>query len=160
MATTAEEVAAAAEEAARRIDARTVVLAGDDRTVGRVVELLADRGLDARAVPGGRGHDGSYQQVDDEVATVIRTAVAEHEVAAIERFKEQQGHDLAVEGIADTLAALAVGRVDTLLVHALGDADGAVDEAVRAALTTSASIAVIPAHAGPQGGIGALLRWR
>lgn len=160
VATTAEEVATAAVDAAARVGAVLVIVTGDDRTVDRVVALLGQRGLDARAVPGGRGHDGSVEQVDDEAAAVVRTVVAEHEVAALERFREQLAHDLAVEGLDDTLAALSAGRVDVLLVHDDGGDDRTVDEAVRAALATSAGVVVVPAHGGPRGAIGALLRWR
>lgn len=160
VATTAEEVASAAAAAAVRVGARLVVVTGDDRTVDRVVERLGQRGLDARAVAGGRGHDGSVEQVDDEAAAVVRTVVAEHEVAALDRFREQRAHDLAVEGVEATLGALSAGRVDVLLVHDDGGDDRTVDETVRAALATSASVLVVPAHGGPRGGIGALLRWR
>ena len=110
-------------------------------------------------VAGGRGHDGSVEQVDGEALTIVRTVAAEHEVAALQRFREQRAHDLAVEGDDETLAALAQSKVDVLLVHDDGGDDRVVDAAVRAALTTSAGIFVIPTRAGPRGGLGALLRW-
>ena len=159
LAATAEDVARLVADAAAGIDARLAIVAGDDRTVDEVVERLASKGVDARPVAGGRGHDGSEAQVDEAVATIVHTVAAEHEVTASRRFRDQVGTGLAVEGEQATAAALAAGQVDVLLVHDDGGEDRAVDGAVRGALATSASVVVLPAHAGPRGGIGALLRW-
>lgn len=156
---TAEGVANAAADAARQIDARLVVVTGDDRTVDEVVTQLVARDLDARPVAGGRGQDGSEARVDEEVDVLVRTVVKEHEVAALRRFKDQRGQDLAVEGVDDTLAALSTGRIDVLLVRD-GEDDETIAEAIRGALASSASIVVVPAHGGPADGVGGLLRWR
>jgi hypothetical protein len=157
--TTAEEVARVTADAAGRVGAGLVVVAGDDRTVQQVVERLGASGLDARPVPGGRGHDGSTEQVDAEAATVVRTAVAEDIRSVLRRFREQRAHGLAVAGGDETKRALAAGQVDVLLVHdELDDPD--TDDALRRALGTGASVVVVPRHAGPQDGVGALLRWR
>lgn len=163
---TAESVAAAAAEAAGGIGAPLVVVTGDGRVVDEVVARLGERGLDARAVEGGRGGDGSDAHVEDEVATLVRTVVADQVVDALGRFKEQAPQGLAVEGAEETTAALAAGRVDVLLVHdqrnvepvTVGVAD-VVDEAIRDAVRTSAAVLCVPEHAGPRGEVGALLRW-
>lgn len=98
-------------------------------------------------------------------------------------------HDRATEGPEPTLAALGQGQVDVLLVHddpaderrawfdprgsqvapsradleALGVDEPVearlVDVAVRAALLTGASVWVVPEAGGPEGCLGALLRW-
>jgi hypothetical protein len=157
--TSAEGIASAVVDAAAGIGARLVAVAGDDETVAAVVERLQRGGLDARAVAGGRGRDGSSEQVDAEVLTLVRTVAAEHQVEALQRFKEQLANGLAADGDEATLAALAEGRVDVLLVHEGSGGDAVVDGAVRAAMSTSAGIVVVPAHAGPRSGLGALLRW-
>lgn len=97
--------------------------------------------------------------------------------------------DRAAEGVGPTLAALGRAQVDTLLVvedaddrrtawfgpepvhvalqpgqlRALGVDEPSearlIDVAVRAALGTGAAVRIVPAEAGPQEGLGAILRW-
>lgn len=157
---TAEEIVAAVAAAASTIAADLVVVAGDERTVDRVVERAAARGLDARAVRGGRGADGSAGAVDDAVDTVVRTAAAEHVVEALQRFRERLAHGLAVDGDHAVSTALAAGQVDVLVVHDGDAARAVVDDAIVTALRTSSAVLVVPDHAGPESGVGAFLRWR
>ncbi len=125
------------------------------------------------------------------MARVLHEAVDLHTAALWERFLEARApHGLGVDGPTQTLAALAEGRVHTLIVsaggvedaqawfgevptqvHAAGDSgptwsdprSGAlVDVAVRAAVLTDAEVAVLPPEVdfGPEGGLGGICRYR
>jgi hypothetical protein len=142
-------------------------------------------------INGTRAADGSVDAVVDEVTRAVATVVAADTRALLAKFKEERGQaDRAVEGPADTLAALSRSQVEVLLVHAdpddsrtawfgreaapvaersadvtdlgvAGASDGPlVDVALRAALGTGAGVRMIPSAGGPAGGIGAILRWR
>ena len=177
----AAAVAGAVAEALHRAEARILVVSGD----GRAQQLLLDRlpewvrrGVRVKRISGSRASDGSQKVRAEVVNRTVREA-AEEELSAIWQtfLEERSPHGLAVEGARETLAALAGGRVGTLLVSAdtgredlhgwfglaptdvwpvgLGDPvppearkGRLVDVAVRAALLTSAQVRVIPPDAG------------
>lgn len=103
--------------------------------------------------------------------------------------QEAGREERAAEGVEATVDALAAARVGTLLVHDdpdddrtafvgptaeqigldeatladLGVDDPArvrlVDACIRAALGTGADVRIVPRHGGPEGALGAILRW-
>ncbi|HUQ39717.1 MAG TPA: Vms1/Ankzf1 family peptidyl-tRNA hydrolase [Acidimicrobiales bacterium] len=188
---TAGEVAAAVNKVAERVDARVVIVSGDVRAVTLLQDELAPSvASKVVVVEGARAGDGGFDAIEDEVRRLINTAVAEDTVAALDKFREECGqHDRAADGVAATIEALQMARVDMLLVSddpaddrtaffgpdaALVAADAAtlkglgvddpsegrlVDVCVRAALGTGAGIRIVPAHGGPTDGIGAILRY-
>jgi hypothetical protein len=102
--------------------ARLVVVTGDVRALQLLREHLPQPVLDiVREVDGGRGPgsvDAGLDQIADEVVKLTATVPAEDTVEFLRQFKQEKGqHDLAAEGVAATLGALAAARVDTLLVH-------------------------------------------
>lgn len=115
----ASAVAGVVAEAAERIAAELVVVAGDVRAV----ELLRAALPSAVAalvheVPGGRAADGSAEETDHEITRMVRTAVAAQTVTVLARYREEVGQDArAAEGAADTVAALSSSQVDVLVVH-------------------------------------------
>lgn len=114
----AADVAAAVERQVAELDARIVVLAGEERALSELVRALPDR-LDGivRQVRGGRG-PGAEGTLEDWTRRWYRTAVAEDSVALIERLKEEVGRrDLGVAGLEASVRALRSASVDTLLVH-------------------------------------------
>jgi hypothetical protein len=115
----AEEIASAFEE----IDARLIVLGGDQRMVQLVCKSLpAPIAAAVREVPGSRAEDGSEDDRDVAAARWMRTAVAEDTVRALELYDQELGQaDRAVEGLGATLGALRESRVDLLLVHETDD---------------------------------------
>ena len=188
---------AVADEVASLVDetgARLVVVAGDVRAVQLLREHLPAPVLDVvREIDGSRGPgaaDAGLDQIADEVVKLVATVAAEDTVEFLRQFKQERGqHDLATEGIAATITALAAARVDTLLVHDDPDDDRTawfgpepgmvaeaaatladmgvenpqegrlVDVVIRAAFATGAAVRVIPSVGSVQDGIGAILRF-
>jgi hypothetical protein len=112
----AEEVASAA----RRIGARVVVAAGEQRSLTFLEQHLpADVApLLRQAEHGTRAADGSDGAVEREVRRAVATAVAEDTVQLIERFVElRDAARGAVEGAELTFELLREAMVATLLVH-------------------------------------------
>ena len=188
----ASDVADALVELVDKEQPRLIALGGDVRAVELVKHALPARVLDLIGdISATRTADGSVDAVAEEVTRLVATAVAVDTKDLLAKFREERGQaDRAVDGPADTLAALTRAQVEVLLVHADPDdartawfgteaipvserstdltdlgLDGAkagplVDVAIRAALGTGAGIRMIPGAGGPTGGVGAILRWR
>ena len=185
----AAAVADATQRALHRVSADLLLVAGDVRAVQLLEERLRgqlDRRVAIHRLPGGRQPDGSEPARRVAVAEQIAAHVAQANGSLLERFDAERGpHGRAVDGVAQTLEALAAGRVETLLIvdnpaderrawfgpdllcvddpsqtgrPVDGLRDGRlVDVAVRAALLTDAEVRVV--DAGPSEGIGALCRF-
>jgi hypothetical protein len=186
----AEAVADELTTLAKRTGAEIVLVSGDVRAVGFLRQHLpppyADR---LHEVEGGRGL-GADEDLDREAQDLVRAAVDRETATVLETFREEASQrDLAVEGAASTLQALARAQVELLLIHDDPEDDRRgwfgpepthvsatagglrelgvdpvnegrlVDTTVRAALGTAASVRVIPAEAGVADGIGGILRW-
>jgi Bacterial archaeo-eukaryotic release factor family 2 len=168
-------VAEAAESAMREVGAELLLVAGDVRAVRLMRERLPGTTprVVVRNLPGGRHPDGSSSARDAAIAHRLAAHADEENARALAAFDAGRGpRGRAVEGVANTLSALAAGRVRTLLVaddpgdHRVawfgprtlcldesslpGAGDGAslqtgrlVDIAVRAALLTDADVRVV-----------------
>jgi hypothetical protein len=189
----AAAVADAATHALQRMAADLLLVAGDVRAVQLLEERLRDHlnhRIVVRHVHGGRQPDGSAPARRAAVAAQVSAHGDRRTTVILSQFDAERGpHGRAVEGVADTLAALAAGRVDTLVIvddpaddrsawfgpdllcvdeptRMAGPGDALrsgrlVDVAVRAALLTDADVRVVdPATAtGLAEGIGALCRF-
>jgi peptide subunit release factor 1 (eRF1) len=188
----AKQVADQVTELVDKHRARLVLVAGDVRALEKLGQHLPERvaGLVRELETGGRAPGTDVDELADEVVKMVATAVAEDSVDLLRTFKQERGqHDLATEGVAATLAALASAQVDTLLVH--DDPDDArtawfgpgpgmvgedaqtlrdlgvespeegrlVDVAIRAAFTTGAAVRMIPSVRSVAEGLGAVLRF-
>lgn len=189
----AAAVAEAVTGALHRAEADILVLGGDVRAVQLLKEKLpaeVAKNVALTEIASGRSADGSQRSRAALRQAAVRAVVGERTVALWDRFLEQRSpHGLAVEGVEETIAALAGGRVATLLVSAepvagkawfspdptevaavgLGHAvppearkGPVVDVAVRAAVLTGASVRVIPSDAGfwPMEGLAGICRFR
>ena len=119
----AKEVASALTELVSEIDARLVVVAGDVRSVHMLRDDLDDD-VDSlvRVVDGGRGADGSADDIAEEATKLVATVAASETRALLEKFREERGQqDRAADGPVETIGALNEARVAVLLVP--GDAD-------------------------------------
>lgn len=66
---------------------------------------------------GGRHEDGSEGVIADEVVRVLSETVSADTVELLEDYAEARGRDSgACEGVADTVAALRMGQVRTLVL--------------------------------------------
>jgi peptide subunit release factor 1 (eRF1) len=173
---------------ARRVGARVVVVAGDERALAALRDHVdADTAGLVREVAGSR--HGDPEAVAEEAVRLAATEAASEVVERLEAFASARGRGAAVDGAEATLAALGEGRVERLLVHDDPDDDRRarisadrrlvaaagvdttglgtelvdarlVDAAVTAALTTGAAITIVPAAGrnAPADGLGAVLR--
>lgn len=185
-------VAEAAAAALQRVEGQILVTSGDVRAQQYLLEKLpgwVQQNVTIKRINGSRHADGSHKVRDELVARAVEQATADELRALWDTFAEQRSpHGLAVEGAHDTLAALAAGRVATLLVTSVDDQPAwfnsaptdvapadedapvspdarrgpLVDVAVRAALLTGAQVRVIPPDAGfgPSQGVGGICRYR
>ena len=160
----ADAVAGSVEKILRERRVDMVMLSGDVRAMGLLREALgretqrsADRGVrrhprrrpGSGPVPGGAGprRPGSS------------SPPASEELAA--RFRESQARDGAsVGGAAEVAQALARGQVEELVLVS-GQEPAGIEELLRTALATDASVSALQEDAlGIPEGVGALLRWR
>jgi hypothetical protein len=171
----AAAVAEATQGALREVGAELLLVAGDIRAVRLMRERLP--GTTARVIvrhlPGGRHPDGSRSARDAAIAHRLAAHAEEENARALAAFDAGRGpRGRAVEGVANTLSALAAGRVRTLLIAddpgdhrvawfgpramcldesslpGVGDISSLqtgrlVDVAVRAALLTDADVRVV-----------------
>jgi Bacterial archaeo-eukaryotic release factor family 2 len=114
----AADVADQVARLARRVDARLVVAAGDQRAVTLLRESLPGELVERfQVVSGGRSADGSEPLFEEEAQVAVELAVNADTDAALEKFREEMGQgDRAAEGVAATLSALAMAAVDLLLI--------------------------------------------
>ncbi len=169
---------------------RVVLAAGDVRALQLLQEAVPDRVTSIMAViEGGRGVDGSTDELADEVVRQVASAVAEDTVAALHQLRSHLGQGKAVEGAGPVLDALRRSQVELLVFHDDPDDDRTawfghqpgqvaltaaelhslgveaprrarlVDVALLAGLETGASVRVVPHGGGPAEDLGALLRW-
>lgn len=113
---------------ARRVDARLIVAAGDERAVTLLREALpGDLAERFQVVSGGRSADGSEQSFLEAARVAVGLAVNADTDALFEKFQEERGQaDRAAEGVEATLAALAMAAVDVLLISPDGPDDARV----------------------------------
>ncbi len=190
----ARAVAARVQRAVEEVEARLLVVSGDVRAVQLLLENLPDRVVrmvEVRQVKGGRSADGSQQSRAASAVAAVAAAAEHQRERLLWLFGEERAPDgLAVEGEDATLAALAEGRVGTLLVVTpvvddprpawFGVAGTEVapaarprptwshvgrgpllDVAVRAALLSGAEVRVLRLRDGtPAEGLGGLCRYR
>ncbi len=103
---------------ARRVDARLVVAAGDQRALTLFQEALpADLAQRVHVVSGGRSADGSEDLFREQARVAVELAVNADTDDLMEKFREERGQgDRAAEGTRAALSALAMGAVDVLLL--------------------------------------------
>jgi hypothetical protein len=177
-------VARAATAAIRQVGGQLLLLAGDVRAVQLLRERLpsvARRAIQVRELPGGRSPDGSAAARQAAIERALGEYADAQCADLLNRFvSEWRPGGNVVEGLPATAAALAEGRVHTLLVgddpdderrawfgpDQLVGSTGVLagrlpDVAVRAALLTDAEVCVLSREAARTlgGRIGGLCRF-
>jgi hypothetical protein len=111
----ADEVDALREQ----IHARLVVVTGDPRAVGFLMEHASERLKEVlHHIEGaGRSDQHPFDEVADEVGRLEATVVANDRVAVLEHFAAAGQTEGVADGPERTLAMLSQGRVSDLLVH-------------------------------------------
>jgi hypothetical protein len=186
----AEKVAREAAALASRAGAELLFGAGDVRALGYFREALPKEWRAVYLEVAGARDSHLKEHVRAQVDAQVSAEVGRRTTAMVARLREEIGQgDLGCEGLEGTVAALAAGQVEALLispgpgleqpvwfgtdpVHLALDREGAealgatdpqdgplLDVAVRAALGTDASIRLVPPEEQLAEGIGALLRW-
>ena len=113
----AREIVAAVVDLAHQVDAKLVVLAGDERELGHVRENLPTDAPELVVVPGGRGQDGSTALVRQRVADAVALHVAHGTLDLLADYAQERGQDKrACDGLPDVLEALRKAQVETLLI--------------------------------------------
>jgi hypothetical protein len=115
----ARDVAHLVEQVARDISARVVIASGDERALQLIGQYLPTElaGRYRRIDGGGRHVDGSEDVVAEQVLDVLGGVIAGDTIELLEKYAEERGqHDRASDGVARTIEALRVGRVDTLIL--------------------------------------------
>jgi hypothetical protein len=186
----AEKVAREATAMALRSGAELMFGAGDVRALGYLRESLPKEWRAVYREVSGARDAHVKEHVRAQVDALVSAEVAQRSAAVAERLREELGQgDLGCEGIERTVAALARGQVEALLlapgaglehpvwfgseplqlamdrdgVEALGATDPRegplLDVAIRAALGTDASVRMVPPEERIKEGIGGVLRW-
>lgn len=111
-----------AEETARLVQetgARLLVLAGDTEARSLLLGALPPSCQRiAVEVERSRPPAAGADPLGDDLATLLADRRREEHDQVLERFREASGHGLAVQGLADTIAALREGNVEVLLIDA------------------------------------------
>ena len=115
----AGRVAAELQQQSAAVRAQVLVLAGDVRAVQLLSERLPSLSdLLIVHLAGGRAIDGSQSERDDHLDRLLREAAARQTARLLAYFHAHlDSAGLSVEGPAETIAALAAGRVAVLLVE-------------------------------------------
>ncbi|HST66286.1 MAG TPA: Vms1/Ankzf1 family peptidyl-tRNA hydrolase [Mycobacteriales bacterium] len=121
----ARQVAEVVESGVRRVAAEVVVVAGDVRARGALLNALGEhaRSLVVQIEHGGRAEGGDEAKLTAAVEEAVARVAAERDKAVTDRYAEAAGRAasgvgdvLAVSGLAGTVAALRQAQVETLLV--------------------------------------------
>ena len=167
--TNAVDVATATVEAAGQVEAEFIAVSGDVRAVGFLRDHLPANWQDVTVVLDAGSPDG----IADETVRVVADIVARRTRDLLDTLRTQLAAGAGCVGTDATLAALAEGRVETLLVHDDVDDDRRnaltrgdvtiegrlVDLAIHTACATDARVHIIPAVDDVDDGLGAILRW-
>lgn len=115
----AGRVAEQVEDLVRAVGAQVLVAAGDVRAREKLREYLPSRAQDVlvEVDEGGAAAGSDPDALDRALDRVLAETLARADGAVLERFERERGQqDRAVEGLADTLAALRRAQVDTVVV--------------------------------------------
>lgn len=159
----ADAVAEAVERVLREHRVDLVMLSGDVRAMGLLREALGketrERLLEVSG--GSRGASLDRGPFREEVVRTTERVIAERQAELAELFRESQARDGAsVAGASEVAAALDRGQVDEL-VFVSGREPAGIEELLRRALATGASVSALQEdEVGIPEGVGALLRWR
>ncbi len=115
----AREVATLVDNVCRDIGAEIVIASGDTRALALLEEQLPESlRAELTTIDGGGRHlDGSDDVVAEQVVRALADHVARRTLQTLTRFAQARGQgDNASDGVAETVRALRMGQVDTLLL--------------------------------------------
>lgn len=155
----AAAIASALNHHASAAESRLVVLTGDDREVGSVIEHLDMHRLTARAVQAGARHKATVRRrLGDSAREEASVQRAHDRNEAISRLRRELGQQaLGVEGNDTTARAISEGRVDTLFIDRGVPVDEA-DRLARQALLFGGDV-VVADELDVTDGVAAVLRY-
>jgi peptide chain release factor subunit 1 len=160
----AAEAAAAIEKLVDEINARHLVLAGDERTLPVLQAELSPRMVALVEAVEHIGMRTGANEVAREVEPILAAIRrAEEEEVADRVIGAVRSGDLGAAGIDAVASALELGQVHELVIDRSADVDDELRaELVRQAALTSAEVITVQDHQGiiELGGVGATLRFR
>ncbi|MDT0330258.1 baeRF2 domain-containing protein [Nocardiopsis lambiniae] len=112
-------------EAVAEVDARIILVGGDDEAIAYLRENMHERKLSIpiQVVPGGRGGPDAEERLHQAAAEALRAFVVDSHDEALDEFERKLAHDQAVRGTESTLPMLSEARVRTLLLGAERDGE-------------------------------------
>jgi hypothetical protein len=120
----AGDVSEAVAKLAAQVDPELIVVAGDVRAVGFLVEALPTDLAELVEVIEGEPSRREGVEIPDEVSGVVEARLERREEELLAAFDEEQGQgDLAAEGPERTALALAKAQVEVLLIRDDADDD-------------------------------------
>ena len=114
----AKEIRETAMQLAEQVGAELIVGVGDERELTYVKEGLSQPwdGLWLE-IPGGRGHDGSEQLVEQRVRDAVSLHTAAETLTLLAEYAQERGQDKrAADGLQDVVEALRKAQVQTLVL--------------------------------------------
>lgn len=119
-------------ELAQEVGAELIIAVGEERQLHILRDQVPPQHETKwREVPGGRGHDGSGELVEERVQNVVSTYAAERTLSLLETYAAERGQrKKAADGLEATIDTLRKAQVETLLlttdplIDPLGGADG------------------------------------
>ncbi len=138
--TNAKQVAEQVAGLAAVVRARIIVAAGDVRALGYLRDSLPRpaREILHEVDEGGRAAGASETSLAEHVRRLVAETAVRDTMAVVEEFEQERGqHDRAVEGLANTVAALRRAQVQTVVVG-----DGLADDATLHVGTEPVQLAV------------------
>ncbi|GAA1111296.1 hypothetical protein GCM10009642_57000 [Nocardiopsis metallicus] len=114
------QVAEMVREAVRKVDAKAIIVGGDNEAIAYLRENLGPRQLTIpiKVVAGGRGGTDAEERLHETAEECLHELVREEREQAFSDYQRKLAHDQAVRGTTSILPMLSEGRVDTLLLGA------------------------------------------
>lgn len=116
----AVQVAELVREAVRKVDAKAIIVGGDDEAIAFLRDNMGPRELTIpiKVVAGGRGGLDAEERLHETAEECLREMILEERDQVFSDYQRKLAHDQAVKGTTSILPMLSEARVETLLLGA------------------------------------------
>lgn len=114
------QVAEMVREAVRKVDAKAIIVGGDNEAIAYLRDNLGPRQLTIpiKVVAGGRGGTDAEERLHETAEECLHEMIREERDQVFSDYQRKLAHDQAVKGTTSILPMLSEARVDTLLLGA------------------------------------------